>query len=806
MNRFVPMKSCVILIAILLAMACQKQDTRMRENFGNSWRFTLGDIQNAENPNFDDSAWRVLDLPHDWSIEGEFSPEHPATVGGGALPGGIGWYRKSFILPARDSAKNIFIDFDGIYMDSRVWINGTLLGRRPNGYISFRYDLTPYLKYGSESNTITVRVDNSLQPNSRWYSGSGIYRNVWLVKTNPVHVDHWGTYITTPHVSEMAADVKLITSVKSSAEQESDVVVQTIIYNPEGKKVASDESHLKIEPGEVRDLEQNLTITRPALWTVEKPHIYQAVSHIICNNQESDEYETNFGIRYFKFDSEKGFFLNGKPVKINGVCNHHDLGCLGAAINERALERQIEILKGMGVNAIRTSHNPPTPELLDLCDKMGIIVMDEAFDMWRKKKSPYDYSRFWDEWHERDLVDFMRRDRNHPSVFIWSIGNEILEQWDTSGIRMVQDLYALAKSVDNTRPITTGNNPPFPDNNLNKPMILDLIGYNYAHKEYEKFPEIFPGQKFIATETASGLATRGHYDMPSDSIRRWPERWDKPFTDGNPDNTVSAYDNVSAPWGSTHKEVWKIIKKYDFLSGQFIWTGFDYLGEPTPYGWPSRSSYFGIVDLAGFPKDVYYMYQSEWTYEPVLHIFPHWNWNEGDTVDVIAYFNCEEVELFLNGKSQGTKTKEGEALQAMWRLSYIPGTIKAVGRSHGKTLLTKEIHTAGEPWQILMEADRKTIQADGKDLSFITVSILDADGILVPYANNLVRFNLDGKAKIAGVDNGLQTSHEPFKADYRKAFNGKCLLVIQSEGESGQIKITASSENLQETSIIIQSR
>jgi beta-galactosidase len=371
---------------------------------------------------------------------------------------------------------------------------------------------------------------------------------------------------------------------------------------------------------------------------------------------------------------------------------------------------------------------------------------------------------------------------------------------------MVQDLYHIAKSVDDTRPITTGNNPPAPWNNLTKPMILDLIGFNYAHKEYEKFPETYPGQKFVATETASGLATRGHYDMPSDSIRRWPYRWDVPFTDGNPDNTVSSYDNVSAPWGSTHEETWKIIKKHDYLSGQFIWTGFDYLGEPTPYGWPSRSSYFGIIDLAGFPKDVYYMYKSEWTDDPVLHLFPHWNWEEGDSVDVMAYFNCEEVELFLNEESQGIQTKEGDELHAMWRLAYTPGTIKATGRTNGKVVLTKEIKTAGEASQITLEVDRSTIKADGKDLSFVTVSILDMNDNLVPFADNLVNFTIEGNGKIVGVDNGLQTSHEPFKANYRKAFNGKCLVVIQSEKEPGVIKLTARSENLKEASIEIQSR
>jgi beta-galactosidase len=466
-------------------------------------------------------------------------------------------------------------------------------------------------------------------------------------------------------------------------------------------------------------------------------------------------------------------------------------------VNSRAIERQLEILKNMGCNGIRTSHNPPAPELLNLCDRMGFIVMDEAFDMWDKSKTEYDYGLYWDEWHEQDLKDFMLRDRNHPSVFIWSIGNEILEQWDTSGTRMVKELYNLARSIDSTRPITTGNNPPSMENYLTKPMVLDLIGFNYAHEKYADFPNDYPGQKFIATETASALATRGHYDMPSDSIRRWPIRWDIPFTGGNQDHTVSAYDNVSAPWGSTHEETWRIIKKHDYLSGMYIWTGFDYLGEPTPYGWPSRSSYFGIVDLAGFPKDSYYLYKSEWTNEPVLHIFPHWNWNVGELVDVWAYFNCDEVELFLNGESQGTKRKKGDTLHAQWRLTFEPGTVKAIGRTDGEVVLTKEIHTAGEPDRLVMTADRKTLKANGKDLSFITIDVVDKHGILVPHADNLIEFEVQGDINIAGVDNGLQTSHEPFQSDYREAFNGKCLVVVQAGEKASEATIKAESEGLE---------
>ena len=802
-NRILSLLIFSGIIILVIFNSCEKESVRTRINFGETWKFFLGDDPEAMKPSFDDAGWKVLELPHDWSIEGEFSETNPATPGGGALPGGVGWYRKKFTLSEQDSGKLFFIDFDGIYRNSKVWINGHLLGERPYGYISFRYELTPYLNYGEKLNLIAIKVDNSEQPNSRWYSGSGIYRNVWLIKTEKIYVDHWGTFITTPVVTEESAVLHISTILINRSKEEQKLTLVSAVLDENRHKVASFSLDTAMEADMKMEIVKEVKLHHPGLWSLENPVLYEVNTQIRVGSKLIDEYATPVGIRYFAFETDKGFFLNGKHVKIKGVCNHHDLGCLGAAVNTRALERQLEILKEMGCNAIRTSHNPPAPELLDLCDRMGFIVMDEAFDIWKIHKTPFDYGLNWDEWHERDLKDFMLRDRNHPSIFIWSIGNEIMEQWDTSGIRMVKEVYDLARSVDTTRPITTANNPPGPFNNMTKPMVVDLIGYNYAHQEYANFRELFPGQKFIATETTSALATRGHYDMPSDSIRRWPIRWDIPFTQGNPDNTVSAYDNVSAPWGSTHEETWKIIKKYDFLSGMFIWTGFDYLGEPTPYGWPSRSSYFGIIDLAGFPKDSYYMYKSEWTDEPVLHLFPHWNWKEGDTVDVWAYFNCEEVELYLNGESQGTKKKEGEDLHVMWCLSFKPGTLKAVGRSEGKIVLTKEINTAGEPAQIRLIADRNEIRADGRDLSFITVDILDKDGNLVPYADNLVNFSITGEAKIAGVDNGSQTSHESFQAHYRKAFNGKCLAVIQAGKTKGPIVLSAASKGLKGSDITL---
>ena len=797
------------LLVSIEMLADSPSKVRQTELFTKNWQFFLGDIPNGQSQDLNDSEWRTLNLPYDWSIEGEFSKDNPATIGGGALPGGIGWYRKTFTIPESDKDRLIFIDFDGVYRDSEVWINDHYLGKRPYGYSSFRYELTPFLKYGDERNVLAVKVDNSQQPNSRWYSGSGIYRNVWLVTTHKIYVDHWGTFITTPEVTEQSATVNIKIKIRNSERQDQQVTIKTVVVDKNGNNITDVSSEHSILQNEKFETHQNLIISEPILWSIENPNLYKAITIVEHNGKVCDAYETTFGIRSFYFDVDKGFFLNGEPVKIKGVCNHHDLGCLGAAVNTRAIQRQLDILKEMGVNGIRTSHNPPAPELLDLCDEMGFIVMDEAFDMWKKGKTKYDYSLDWDDWHKKDLEDMVLRDRNHPCIFVWSIGNEVVEQWDkedSSGTVIAKELVSIVKNLDTTRPITANCNDQDTLNPVIRSGALDLIGYSYAHNNYHLFPEVYPGKKFIASETTSALATRGHYDMPSDTIRRWPPRWDLPLLDGNLDNTCSSYDNCSAPWGSTHEETWKIIKKHDFLSGMYIWTGFDYLGEPTPYPWPSRSSYFGIVDLAGFPKDAYYMYQSEWTDKPVLHVFPSWNWKEGDTIDVWAYTNCEEVELFLNDKSVGRKKKTGDDLHLMWRLPFTPGTLKAVGYADGKEIITSVQKTAGTPARIVLEADRNIITADGRDLSFITVKVLDKNNILVRYADNLISFEISGEGNIVGVDNGLQTSHESFKMNYRKAFNGMCLVVIQSSEKAGRITLETISEGLKGASLEIETK
>ena len=773
-----------------------------KADFDMGWRFHLGEVPAAKEINFADNSWRQLNLPHDWSIEGEFSKDNPAGVGGGALPGGIGWYRKTFTLPETDKNKSVFIDFDGVYMNSDVWINGHFLGNRPYGYSSFRYEMTPYLNYGNKPNVIAVRVDNSNQPNSRWYSGSGIYRNVWLVTVGKIHVNHWGTFVSTPTVDKNKAIINVQTTIRNEMANSSIVTLKTILQDKNGKEVASSSAKESISGGSSKTFSQQLKITNPGLWSTSHPVLYKAVSVVEANGKELDNYNTLFGIRYFHFDSKEGFFLNGKHVLIKGVCDHHDLGCLGAAINERALQRQLQILKDMGCNAIRTSHNPPAPELLQLADQMGIMIMDEAFDCWKKGTNKYDYHLYWDEWHKRDLSDFILRDRNHPSVIIWSIGNEIPDQWDSAGATIARELAGIVRSLDTTRPITSAmNDPEAKNNSLSHSGAMDLIGHNYRHEHYDDFFKNFPGGKFIATETTSALETRGEYNMPSDSIFIWPRKGVKM----NANFTCSAYDNCRVPWGSTHEATLKAVMEHDFVSGMFVWTGFDYLGEPTPYGWPARSSYFGIIDLAGFPKDAYYLYKSVWTNKPVLHILPDWSgWQPGDSVDVWAYYNnADKVELFLNGKSLGAREKQGDEMHVMWRVPYQPGALKAVSYKNGKVVLTREIHTAGKLAKMVLEPDRNKISADGKDLSFVTVKLEDANGNLVPHADNLINFKVTGDGSLVGVDNGSETNHESFKAKAHTAFNGLCLAVVQSGGKKGKITITATSDGLPPVSTTI---
>ncbi|HLW06673.1 MAG TPA: glycoside hydrolase family 2 TIM barrel-domain containing protein, partial [Marinilabiliaceae bacterium] len=610
MRSFVAFSYLLMVFALGACGKVTEDEVRVVYPFNDHWKFSLGDDSLAFFVNFDDSQWRDLDLPHDWSIEGKFDESHATGQFGGALPAGVGWYRKTFTSPRKMEGKLVRVEFDGVYRNSEVWINEHYLGIRPFGYISFQYDITPYLHGGDSLNVIAVRVDNEKQPNSRWYTGSGIYRDVRLTATEKIRVAHWGTFVTTPNISEKSADVELEVTIDRYVERASIVKVSSSILDCNGKVITtSNEEILLSDPQTV--VKQSFVVDNPQLWSPQTPYLYSVVTKIYKDNQLIDNYTTPLGIRYFHFDAEKGFFLNGQSFKIQGVCLHHDLGALGAAYNRRANQRQLEIMKSMGVNAIRTAHNPFDPKFYQLCDEMGFLVMDESFDVWVKRKAKQDYHVDFEEWHKRDLQDMVLRDRNHPSVFMYSIGNEIREQFDSTGLSITRQLVDIVKELDTTRPVTSGlteNQPHL--NYITQSDALDVLGFNYKHEVYDSLMHLFPGKSIIASENVSGYATRGVYIMPSDSIQAWPTAHDKPLVGANDDFTVSSYDNIHAYWGSTHADNWRMIKKHDYVSGVFIWTGIDYIGEPSPYPYPARSSYFGLVDLAGFPKDSYYMYQS----------------------------------------------------------------------------------------------------------------------------------------------------------------------------------------------------
>lgn len=814
--------SCFVVISLLgfCGLECKASE---RYLWDEGWRFSLHQDDKPQQSAFDDSAWRLLDLPHDWAIEGDFYAQNPSGANGGALPGGKGWYRKHLILHDNDAASRYVLHFDGAYMNTSVFVNGTLVGTHPYGFISFSYDLTPYLDKQGD-NVIAVKVDNSQQPNSRWYTGCGIYRHVYLSKSTDIRVAEWGLHAISK-VKKGIGNLTLNTQIENPSGRSRRVTVRQKLWNKAHQIVAQTSKTCQVGAPEVT-ISQQMRVQKPQLWSLSSPYLYTVTTEIIENGRVLDSDTITTGIRTVAFDVAKGFFLNGENIKINGVCLHGDLGCLGTAINEDALYRQLVMMKEMGVNAIRCSHNPPAPELLNLCDSMGLLVMDEAFDSWMQGKTAYDYSLYFKTWFERDLRDMVLRDRNHPSIILWSIGNEVLEQWNkvnNSGMaledvnillnnsrdkaaltqgdrlnvnaRLTQVLAAVVRRYDPTRLITAGCNEVSPDNNLFKSGALDMIGFNYHQKKVADVPQKFPGKPFIMTETVSALQTRGYYRMPSDSLYRWPTH-KRPFTE--PSFMCSSYDNCCAYWGSTHEETWDVVKHTPYCAGQFIWTGFDYIGEPTPFNFPARSSYFGLVDLAGFPKDTYYMYQSEWTKKPVLHVFPHWNWIEGQTIDLWCYYNqADEVELFVNGKSQGVRRKSNEhEYHVVWRVTFEPGEVRIVARKNGKQVNEKTIRTAGAPHHIQLTPNRKVIKANGRSLSFVAVEVVDKDGNLCPWAENKVLFSLTGDAKIAGVDNGSPFSLERFQANERRAFFGKCLIVLQAGKMPSTIQLTAKSVDL----------
>lgn len=819
-------------LLLLPSFLCVKSYAFERHLWDEGWRFALHNDDKAHETTFDDHAWRVLDLPHDWAIEGDFYALNPSGANGGALPGGIGWYRKHLNLNDNDASSHYVLHFDGAYMNTSVYVNGQLVGMRPYGFISFSYDITPYLKKQGD-NVVAVKVDNSKQPNSRWYTGCGIYRHVYLMKSSDIRIEEWGVQALT-EVKKGKGKVSLNTKIENPSGRSRRVIVHQTLWNKAHQMVSKASKACQVEANGTT-ISQLLNVNKPQLWSLESPNLYTITTEIEENGRILDRDTISIGLRNIAFDVKKGFFLNGKNIKINGVCLHGDLGCLGTAINEDALYRQLLMMKDMGVNAIRCSHNPPAPELLNLCDSMGLLVMDEAFDSWMQGKTTYDYSIYFKTWAERDLRDMVLRDRNHPSIILWSIGNEVLEQWNktksatvaledvnillnnsrdktllsstdtlNASARLTQFLASIVRRYDPTRLISAGCNEVSPNNNLFKSGALDVIGFNYHQKKVADVPQNFPGKPFIMTETVSALHTRGYYRMPSDSLYRWPTH-KRPFTE--PSFMCSSYDNSCAYWGSTHEQTWDIVKHTPYCSGQFIWTGFDYIGEPTPFNFPARSSYFGIVDLAGFPKDVYYLYQSEWTNKPVLHVFPHWNWIEGQAIDLWCYYNqADEVELFINGKSQGVRKKSNEhEYHVAWHVTYEPGEVRVVARKNGKQVNEKTIRTAGAPHHIRLTPNHNVLKANGRSLSFVTVEVVDKEGNLCPWADQNIQFSLTGEGKIAGVDNGSPFSLERFQANSRHAFFGKCMVVVQAGKAPSVIKLTAKGVDLQPQTIEIKS-
>ena len=789
-----------------------------RASFNEGWRFLKDDPAGAEKPELSDSAWRELDLPHDWAIEGPFDKKLNPHCG--SLPFfGVAWYRKHFTLPATAKGEYYSIEFDGAMSNARVFLNGKELGAHPYGYIGFSFDLTPGLKYDPAENVLAVRLAPEDQ-SSRWYPGAGIYRNVWLDATGPVHVSRWGTTITTPSVSDDKATVAIRTEIQNRESDPARISLETTILDANGKAVAHHKTDYTVPAGGKGAVDEKLSVAGPQRWDVDRPYLYKAVSEVKAGSRVLDTYSTPFGIRTIEFDRDKGFLLNGRHLKMNGVCNHHDLGALGTAVNRRATERQLQIMKSMGVNAIRTSHNPPSPELLEFCDRLGLMVMDEAYDMWRTPKVRNGSSKYFDQWGESDIRDMVRRDRNHPSVVLWSIGNEIQEQGQAEGWKVAKMLADAVRAEDPTRPVTAGFN------NLQGAIKngladqVDIPGFNYKPMNYAQVLNDHPRWIIVASETASTVSSRGVYHLPIEKYQKHPSL------------QTSSYDIIAPPWATAPDVEFDAQEKLPNVLGEFVWTGFDYLGEPTPYGardgseWPSRSSYFGIVDLAGFPKDRYYLYQSMWTKEPMVHILPHWSWagREGQPIPVFAYTNADAVELFLNGKPLGRKARGSEPVEIpvgknvseslkfrskyrlMWQVPYEPGELKAVAYKDDKTVATKSIRTAGAPAIVRLTPDRASIIADGEDLSFITVRIEDKDGNLCPLADNLVKFKVEGAGHIAAVDNGNAASEESFQSDSRKAFNGLCLLIVRSQrGQGGKIRITATSDGIRQADALITS-
>ncbi|HRZ96454.1 MAG TPA: beta-galactosidase GalB [Paludibacter sp.] len=786
--------------------------------------------------NFDESTWEKVTLPHDWAIKGPFQTGWDAEVSGGMgrLPvNGVAWYRKKLDISADDAGKAIFLEIEGAMSYAMVWLNGNLVGGWPYGYNSWQVDLTPYILPGVE-NQLAIRVDN---PNhsARWYPGAGLYRNVWLTKTNRVHVGQYGTFITTKDVSKTSATVNLKVSVDNDSKTTADVEIITQIFALDAKgkknsKVAATfpNSTIKITAGENAEIESTITLQNPKLWgpfPTQTPHLYIAVTSLSQDDKIIDTYETRFGIRKLEFNSDKGVFVNGEHIYLKGVNQHHDLGALGAAFNVRAAKRQLEILREMGCNAIRMSHNPPAPELLQLTDEMGFLVIDEIFDSWERKKTAHDFHLIFPDWSEPDLRAFIRRDRNCPSIIMWSFGNEVGEQYTAEeGARVAKRLYDIVKEEDTTRPTTLAMN--FAKSDMPLPIVPDAIGLNYQGEGIRQEPEFegterirtapqydayhakFPNKAIYSSETASAFSSRGVYLFPV------TEKNSSPTRDGRGGDSknyqVSSYELYAVDFGSSADRVFGSIDRHPFVAGEFVWTGWDYIGEPTPY-YEARSSYTGIIDLAGFKKDRFYLYQSHWRPEfPMAHILPHWNWAErvGEITPVHVFTSGDEAELFLNGNSLGRKKKGQYEYRLRWDdVKYEPGELKVIAYKNGKKWAKSTTKTTADASKLIAFSDRKTILADGKELAFITVKIADTNGLMVPRSNNKIEFSIEGPGEIVATDNGDTANMESFASKEREAFNGLCLVIVRAKpGSTGKIILKANSAGLKETKVLITSK
>ena len=816
----------LFLIGIPITNFAQTKQTLQK-----NWKFTREDKSAFSQSTFNDVKWQNVTIPHDWAIYGPFDMEndiqrtaikqdgqkdaieHTGRTGG--LPFvGVGWYRTTFDLPDFSNDKKVFIQFDGAMSNPEVFINGQKAGQWHNGYNTFFLDISNWVK--NKNNSLAVRLDNLTQM-SRWYSGAGLYRNVHIITKNKTHIPIWGVHITTPEIQSKFAKVDINTEFVS--ENIENIEVETEIFNPKGEKVAQN----KVKSSQYTSnntINQQIFIDFPQLWDIKQPNLYKAITKLYKNGKLEDQTETTFGIRSIEVKPNDGFYLNGKKIKLKGVCLHHDLGALGSAVNEAAIRRQILLMQDMGANAIRTSHNMPAPEYVKIADEMGMLLAVESFDEWAIPKVQNGYHLYFKDWAEKDLTNLVKHYRNNPSVIMWFIGNEVEEQSNIEGSRVARFLQDVIQKYDSTRPISNGMDRPDDILKNNMAATMDLVGFNYRPFKYEEAYKKLPQQLLLGSETVSTISSRDVYKFPVE--RKAMAKY--------PDQQTSSYDVEHCSWSNLPEDNFIYDEELPYMIGEFIWTGIDYLGEPTPYyvEWPSHSSYFGAVDLATLPKDRFYLYRSHWNKsEETLHILPHWTWNgrEGEVTPIFVYTNYPTAEVFINGKSQGKQTKNlsiplretenpesqktferQKRYRLMWlNTKYEPGSVKVVAyNDKGEAVAEKEIHTAGKPYQIKLTADRNYIKADGKDLAYITVEVVDKEGNVCPNVNDLVQFEVKGAGKFRASANGDATSLDLFHEPKMHLFNGKLMAIVQASEKTGEIIFKAKSQKIKGNQIKIQ--